>query len=149
MVHITFWETSNEQFCAKFWLYRWVGLMSLLKCISPSMMLCARIGWNWPSGSLNVFNVHYFLYSLLENSVAHHFEQTWISFTTGCSVSNINGISPVVIKKKIFECRQAFSLLGKNIFFISSMYISFERTDIPYTQRCFGPYLVEIDLANK
>ena len=94
--HITFWETfrSNDQFWEKFYLIIQVGwfdvvIISLwnVNLILPRM-LCARCSWNWPSGYLNVFNVHFFAIFSPWRERGPSF-WTILNFTTACCVSNV------------------------------------------------------------
>ena len=98
-------------------------------------MHCAKIGWNWPSGSWEEDNefLLFHNYLLLEKGGAPSFEQTWILFTQQCIV-------PSIVENKIFnfyECIFAIlvsSPLGKG------HGPSFEQTWIPFAQGCIVPW---------
>ena len=84
------------------------------------------------------------LLSPLGKGLGPSFGQTWISINQGFFVTSLVEISPVVLKKKIFK-------VGQCIFTISLLSPlwkrrgpSFEQTQIPFTQGCFVPSLVEI-----
>ena len=60
------------------------------------MMHCAKFGWNWPSVSgeedfliLSMYFRPYRNYLPLEKGDALSFEQTWMSFTQGCTVPGL------------------------------------------------------------
>ena len=64
-------------------------------------MLCAKIGWNWPSGSgeEDFFMLVLFSYYLpLEKGVVR-FDQTWIPITQWCFVPSLVKIGPVALEK--------------------------------------------------
>ena len=71
-------------------------------------ILCAKFGWNLPSGSgedfLNFVNVFLLFgnYLPMENSGPLTWKKNWIPLTQGCFVQSLVEISPVVQEKKIF-----------------------------------------------
>ena len=77
-------------------------------------MLCAKIGWNWPSGSgeEDFFMLVFFSYYLpLEKGVVR-FDQTWIPITQWCFVPSLVKIGPVALET-IAHYVNILSLLGK------------------------------------
>ena len=71
-------------------------------------------------------------------------EETWIPFTQGCFLPRLVEIGPMVLEKRIFtfhQCIFAISWLSP----LGKLWgPSLEETQIPITQGCFMPSLVEI-----
>ena len=82
-------------------LFIWTNLNPL-----HPRMLCAKFGWNWPSGSgeedfkMSSMYFRYFVIISLGKGRGPSFEQTWIPFTQGCFVPSLIEIGPVVLEKK-------------------------------------------------
>ena len=85
-----------------------VLLRTNLNSIHPRM-LCAKFGWNWPSGSgeedifvsWSSMYFRYFVFTPLGKGWGPSFEQTWIPSTQGCFVSSLVEIGTVVLEKKM------------------------------------------------
>ena len=106
-----------------FWrkVFNFVNVFSLIEIISPwkwagalvwiilnplhPRMLCAKFGWNWPSGSEEkifkycqcIFDTS--LLSPLSKGSGPAFDQTWIFFSQECFVPSLVDIGPVVLEK--------------------------------------------------
>ena len=68
-------------------------------------MLCAKFGWNWPTGEKDFLISMYFRYFIIispRKRVGPTFEQTWIPFTQGCFVPSLVEIDSVVLEKNFF-----------------------------------------------
>ena len=69
-------------------------------------MLCAKFGWNWPSGSGDEdfkyleYKITISILSPLGERRGPSFEQTWIPSTQGCFVTCLVEIGPVDLEKK-------------------------------------------------
>ena len=82
----------------------WTNLNSL-----HSRMICAKFGWNWPSGSGGEDTLNLSMY--IRNFVIIYpwkrgspsFEITWIPFTQGYFGPSLIEIVPVVLEKMIFQ----------------------------------------------
>ena len=72
-------------------------------------MLCAKIGWKWPScfGEEDFLNVGNFfsLFCIITLGVGFgpSFEQTWIPILQGCFMPSLDEIGPMTWRKKIYE----------------------------------------------
>ena len=112
-------------------------------------MLCAKFGWNWPSGSWEEdFKLHQCISNIwwlspLGNRHDPSFVQTQIPFIKGCFVPSLVEIGQVVLERKIFMFSSIYTILllsplGKR------WGPSFEQSWIPFTWGCFVPSLIEI-----
>ena len=72
------------------------------------------------------------------------FEQTWIPFTQGCSVSSFVEIGQVVLEKKIFKSCQFIFIISELSPLWEGRGSSFKQILIPFTQEYILPNLVEI-----
>ena len=109
-------------------------------------MHCAKIAWNWPSGSWeeDFLNLSMYFYNFVIISPRKRsgpsFEQIWIPSSQEYFVPCLIEIGLVVIEKKIFlisQFRNYFPLKKRGG-------PSFEQTWIPSNQGCFVPSFVEI-----
>ena len=129
-------------------------VLYLNKLEFPSLhprMLCANLGWNWLSGSgkesflISSMYFRYFIIISPWKRAGSFFEQTWIPFTKGCSVSSFVWIGPVVSDTNIFKFLQMYFSYFVIISPGKGCGPSFRQSWIPITQGCFVPCLVEID----
>ena len=89
-----------------YWFFIWRNLNPL-----HPKMLCAKIVWNWLSGSGEedffyfVFDVFLLFrnYLPLEKGVVLHLYKLKSPFTQGCFVPSLVEIGPVVLEEKIFK----------------------------------------------
>ena len=94
LVFISPWERAGS--------FIWTNLSPLLP-----RMLCAKFGWNWPSGSgeedflISSMYFHHFVIISPLKGRDPSFEQTWIPFTQEYFVPNLVEIDPVVLEKKM------------------------------------------------
>ena len=72
-------------------------------------MLCAKFGWNWPSGSgeedfqiYSIENINSLLSPLVKGKCPS-FEQTLIPSTQGCFVPSLVEIGSVILEMKILK----------------------------------------------
>ena len=91
-------------FMRLYWFFIWTKLNPL-----HPRMLCAKFGWNWPSGSggnISLISSMYYRYfgiiSSLEKGRGPSFEQNWIPFTQRCIVPSLVEIDSMVLEKKIY-----------------------------------------------
>ena len=113
-------------------------------------MLCAKFGWNWPSGSgeeveffliLSMYFCYFEINSPWKRGAS--FEQTWIPLAQGCIVPSLVKIGPEVLEKKIFKIRQFFFAIS----LLSPLWKGRElhlNNLSPNTQEYFVPSLVKI-----
>ena len=141
--------------------FRYFLIISPLKRAGPFMwtnlnplyprMLCAKFGWNWPSGSgqedflnfLNAFSL-FLNYLPLEKIGALHLNKIESPLPK-------DALCQVWLKLANWFWKRRFFKFPQCIFTISQLsplwkwwVPSFEQTWIPFTQGCFVPSLVEI-----
>ena len=94
-------------------------------------MHCAKIGWNWLSGSRAedfLISSMYFCYFVY---ISSSFEQTWIPFTQGCFVLTLVEIGLVVLEKRFLNLVDVFLLFHNYLPFKKGMVFHLNKLEFP------------------
>ena len=83
----------------KAWPFIWINLNPL-----HPRMLCAKFGWNWPSGSKEDFlilSIYFRYFVIISHWTLGKGRVLWTPLSQECFVPSLVEIGPVVLKKKM------------------------------------------------